>query len=197
MRVIAGTYRSRRLNTLRGMAMRPTSDRTRETLFNILSGEVPDAVFVDLFAGSGAVGIEALSRGARRAIFIEHFPAAVKLLRANLGSLGIATAAPQAESFAGAAEVIAADVIAGLEQLASRGTKADIVFADPPYADAKAYSSLLDWLGDSELIAAGGRVVLEHSRRLNLPVVAGMLERMRLIEQGDTALSFYVSVLAA
>jgi len=145
----------------------------------------------------GAVGIEALSRGARRAIFIEHFPAAVKLLRANLGSLGIATAAPQAESFAGAAEVIAADVIAGLEQLASRGTKADIVFADPPYADAKAYSSLLDWLGDSELIAAGGRVVLEHSRRLNLPVVAGMLERMRLIEQGDTALSFYVSVLAA
>jgi 16S rRNA (guanine966-N2)-methyltransferase len=197
MRVIAGTYRSRRLKTLRGMAMRPTSDRTRETLFNILSRDVLDSVFVDLFAGSGAVGIEALSRGARKAIFVEHFPAAVKLLRANLESLGIAVTSAQAKSFAGAAEIIAADAIEGLEQLAARGVKAELIFADPPYADSAAYSALLDWLGDSELIAPGGRVIFEHSRRLSLPAVAGMIERTRLVEQGDTALSFYLPVRAA
>ena len=89
MRVIAGTYRSRRLNTLRGLAMRPTSDRTRETLFNILSEEVRDSMFVDLFAGSGAVGIEALSRGAREVCFVERAGPALKALRANLQALGL------------------------------------------------------------------------------------------------------------
>jgi 16S rRNA (guanine(966)-N(2))-methyltransferase RsmD len=197
MRVIAGTYRSRKLSTLRGMAMRPTSDRTRETLFNILAADVGDCVFVDLFAGSGAVGIEALSRGARRAIFVEHYPAAVKLLRANLESLGIAVTGPKQKSFAGAAEIIATDAMEALEQVATRGVTVDILFADPPYADCAAYSALLDWLGDSELIAAGGRVVLEHTRRLALPAVAGMLERTRLVQQGDTALSFYAPVRAA
>jgi 16S rRNA (guanine(966)-N(2))-methyltransferase RsmD len=197
MRVIAGTYRSRRLKTLHGMAMRPTSDRTRETLFNILAADVRDAVFVDLFAGSGAVGIEALSRGAGRAIFVERIPAAVKLLRTNLESLGIAVAGPKTKAFAGAAEIIAADAIEALEQLAERNAEADIVFADPPYADSAAYSALLDWLGDSKLIAAGGRVIFEHSKRLALPAVAGILERGRAVQQGDTVLSFYQPVRAA
>jgi 16S rRNA (guanine966-N2)-methyltransferase len=197
MRVIAGTYRSRRLNTLRGLAMRPTSDRTRETLFNILSSDVRDAVFVDLFAGTGAVGIEALSRGAQRVIFVEKFPAAVRLLRANLASLGIPVADSQGGAFAGTAEIIAADAIAGLERLAERRIKADLVFADPPYADTAAYATLLDWLGDGELIASGGRVILEHTHRLSLPAVAGMLERARVAEQGDTVLSFYALAAAA
>src|SRR6266851_9097014 len=104
MRVIAGTYRSRRLGTLRGLAMRPSSDRLRETLFNILGADVRDSVFVDLFAGSGAVGIEALSRGAGRTIFVERYPAAIRLLRANLESLGIAMTGPNAKAFAGSAE---------------------------------------------------------------------------------------------
>jgi len=197
MRVIAGTYRSRRLGTLRGLAMRPSSDRVRETLFNILGEDVRDSVFVDLFAGSGAVGIEALSRGARRAIFVEHYPAAVKLLRANLESLGIAVTGPQAKTFAGSAEIIASDAVEGLEQLAARGLKADIIFADPPYADSGIYTAVLDGLGDSALIASGGRVILEHSRRQKLPAVAGLLERIRLVEQGDTALSFYLPARAA
>jgi 16S rRNA (guanine966-N2)-methyltransferase len=197
MRVIAGTYRSRRLNTLRGMAMRPTSDRTRETLFNILAPDVRDSIFVDLYAGSGAVGIEALSRGAQRTIFVERFPAAVKLLKANLESLGIAVDGPREKSFAGAAEVIFADAIDALEQLSERGVKADVLFADPPYADSAAYSALLDWLRDGELIAPGGRVILEHTKRLALPVAAGILKRTRVVEQGDTVLSFYLSVDAA
>jgi 16S rRNA G966 N2-methylase RsmD len=119
------------------------------------------------------------------------------LLRANLESLGIAVTGPKARSFAGVAEIIAADAMQGLDQLAERAAPVDIIFADPPYADAPAYAALLDWLGDSELLAAGGRLVLEHSRRLTLPVVAGRLERARLAGQGDTVLSFYLPVLAA
>jgi 16S rRNA (guanine(966)-N(2))-methyltransferase RsmD len=197
MRVIAGTYRSRRLKTLHGMAMRPTSDRTRETLFNVLSPDVPDSIFVDAFAGSGAVGIEALSRGARRSIFVERHAPAVRLLRENLASLGIAVASVRGGAFAGTAEIIAADAIAGLDQLVDRGIKADIVFADPPYANRAAYSKLLDWLGDSALVPPRGIVVLEHTRRLELPAVAGMLERAREVVQGDTLLSFYNAVAAA
>jgi 16S rRNA (guanine(966)-N(2))-methyltransferase RsmD len=197
MRVIAGTYRSRRLRTLRGLALRPTSDRTRETLFNILGADVGDSVFVDLFAGSGAVGIEALSRGARRAVFVEHHPAAVKLLRANLGSLGIAVTGPRAKAFAGSAEVIALDAIAGLEQLAARGLRADFIFADPPYADSRAYSAVLDWLGDSNVLASRGCLILEHSRHQALPAVAGQLERTRVVQQGDAVLSFYLPARAA
>ena len=197
MRVIAGTYRSRRLGTLRGMAMRPSSDRLRETLFNILGPDMRGSVFVDLFAGSGAVGIEALSRGTGRTIFVERYPAAVKLLRANLDSLGIAVTTPKTKAFAGSAEIIAADAIEGLDQLATRSLKVDILFADPPYADSRAYSAVLDWLGDSDLIAPGGRVIFEHSRRQALPVVAGLLERNRVVQQGDTLLSFYLPAKAA
>ena len=197
MRVIAGTYRSRRLRTLRGLALRPSSDRVRETLFNILGSDVEDAVFVDLFAGSGAVGIEALSRGARRAIFVEHHPAAIKLLHANLESLGIAVTGPRDKTFAGSAEIIALDAVAGLEKLAARGLQADFIFADPPYADSGAYSVVLNWLGDCKLLASGGRVILEHSRRHALPAVAGQLQRTRLVQQGDAVLSFYVLARAA
>lgn len=197
MRVIAGTYRSRKLRTLRGLALRPTSDRVRETLFNILGSDVQDAVFVDLFAGSGAVGIEALSRGARRAVFVEHHPAAIKLLRANLESLGIAVAGSRAKTFAGSAEIIAMDAVVGLEQLAARGLKAGFIFADPPYADSGAYTAVLNWLDDSKLLASGGRVILEHSRRLALPAVAGQLQRTRMVQQGDAVLSFYLPARAA
>jgi 16S rRNA (guanine(966)-N(2))-methyltransferase RsmD len=197
MRVIAGTYRSRKLRALRGLALRPSSDQIRETLFNILGPGVDDAIFVDLFAGSGAVGIEALSRGARKAIFLEKHPAAIKLLRANLESLGIAIARAGDRTFAGSAEILALDALAGLIRLSARGIKADIIFADPPYADSGAYDDVLDWLCDSDLLSPGGLLILEHSRRHKLPAVAGPLERTRVVEQGDTALSFYSRVLAA
>ena len=200
MRVIAGTYRSRKLRTLRGLALRPSSDRLRETLFNILGPEIEDAVFVDLFAGSGAVGIEALSRGARRAIFAEKHRAAATLLRANLESLGIPLAGPRDDvnkSFGGTAEIFAQDACAVIEQLAVRGTKADFVFADPPYADSDAYSDVLDLLGESEMLVPGSRLILEHERRRELPAIAGQLERVRVLEQGTAALSFYHVARAA
>jgi 16S rRNA (guanine966-N2)-methyltransferase len=200
MRIIAGTYRSRKLHTLRGTALRPTSDRLRETLFNILGPTMEDAVFVDVFAGSGAVGIEALSRGARQAIFIENHRAGIALLRRNLDSLGIllsSVAAARAKTFPGTAELMALDVSVALERLMDRHIRADFVFADPPYADADAYEAVLESLGQAELLAPEGIAILEHSIRRTLPGLVGQLERTRIVEQGDSALSFYRLVLAA
>src|SRR5487761_325244 len=121
MRVIAGQFGSRRLRTLRGMELRPTSDRLRETLFDILGATVEDSLFVDVFAGSGAVGIEAMSRGARQVVFIERHGPAAKLIRENLHSLGITVGG----------EIFAIDAIQGLERLASRHVLDDFIFLDP------------------------------------------------------------------
>jgi 16S rRNA (guanine(966)-N(2))-methyltransferase RsmD len=215
MRVIAGKYRSRRLHTLRGIALRPSSDRLRETLFNILGTLVEDAVFLDLFAGSGAVGIEALSRGARHAIFVESHPAGAALLQRNLRSLDIAihenslfggkmsggkvagSNMHRSKEFAGTAEILTRDVLAAIERLADRGTRADLVFADPPYDDSDAYDSALDLLGDSDVLSRSALVVFEHHHKRQLPAFAGQLERTRVVKQGDATLSFYRVVLAA
>ena len=199
MRVIAGKYRSRRLQTLHGTALRPSSDRLRETLFNVVGPAIEGAIFVDLFAGSGAVGIEAVSRGARGAIFVENHPVGAALIARNLTSLGIPTAAHVAnrKTFAGSAEILRVDAMDALEQLAESGARVEFVFADPPYANTEAYEQILTFLGESELLARGGRVIAEHRRKTELPSVAGRLERIRLLEQGDSALSFYTPRLAA
>ena len=199
MRVIAGQYRSRRLQTLRGTALRPSSDRLRETLFNILGTAVEGAVFVDLFAGSGAVGIEALSRGARGAIFVENHAAGAALIARNLASLGIPTAVQVAsgKTFAGSAEILRMDAMDALERLDKGSAHIDFVYLDPPYADTRAYQEILEFLGESELLARGGLVIAEHRRKNDLPAIAGHLERARVVEQGDTALSFYRPVFAA
>lgn len=181
MRVIAGKYRSRRLRSLRGQAMRPTSDRLRETLFNILGPAVAGALFVDLYAGTGAVGIEALSRGARAAIFVENHRPAVELIRDNLRALGIESGA----------EVLATDAVRGLQRLAARGLSADFVFADPPYAEARACGEILKWLGGNALLAANGTLILEHRTQRPLPGSEGRLRKTRTVKQGDSALSFY------
>jgi len=199
LRVIAGQYRSRRLQTLRGTALRPSSDRLRETLFNILGTAVEGAVFVDLFAGSGAVGIEALSRGARGAIFVENHAAGAALIARNLASLGIPVAAQVAsgKTFAGSAEILRMDAMDALERLDKGSAHIDFAYLDPPYADTRAYQEILDFLGESELLARGGSVIAEHRRKNDLPAIAGQLERTRVVEQGDTALSFYRPVFAA
>jgi 16S rRNA (guanine966-N2)-methyltransferase len=181
MRVIAGRYKSRKLRALRGMEMRPTSDRLRETLFNVLGKLVEDALFVDLFAGSGAVGIEALSRGARHAIFVESHAPAAALVRDNLKSLDIA----------GGAEVLMMDAARGLEKLAARRMVADLIFLDPPYEDAASYDNVLAFLDASRLVAPAGLVIAEHSRRMVLEGRLSRLECVRLLEQGDASLSFY------
>jgi 16S rRNA (guanine966-N2)-methyltransferase len=185
MRVIAGTYRSRVLKSLKGLALRPTSDRLRETLFNILAPNIAGSRFVDLFAGTGAIGIEALSRGAAEVVFIENHAPAATLVRRNLESLGISTGVT----------VLVADALRGLAMLAARkntgAPRYDHIFLDPPYAAAEDYSRVLEFLGSADLLAPGGVVVAEHRRNFDLPEEPGALKKFRVRRQGDAALSFY------
>jgi 16S rRNA (guanine966-N2)-methyltransferase len=185
MRVIAGTYRSRVLKSLKGNALRPTSDRLRETLFNVIATRIAGARFLDLFAGTGAVGIEALSRGAAEVVFIEKHAPAAALIRKNLESLGIRTGTT----------VLAMDTLRGLEKLALRrkpdGAAFDLVFLDPPYDAAEDYSRVLEFLGSADLLAPGGIVIAEHRRNFDLREARGELRRFRVLKQGDAALSFY------
>lgn len=172
MRVIAGEFKSRRLEAPPGVECRPTPDRLRESLFSILQGRLEGAVFVDVFAGSGSVGIEALSRGAQRVIFVERQRAHADVLRGNLKAL---SAEDRAVVFVGKA----LDVM--------RHQTGDIVFLDPPYEAVDEYLKLLELLGKD----APPLVLAQHSRRLALPEKAGGLERYRELRQGDNVISFY------
>jgi 16S rRNA (guanine966-N2)-methyltransferase len=179
MRVIAGTFRSRALQSPRGTATRPTSDRLRETLFNVIATRVSGARFADLYAGSGAVGIEAISRGATEVFFAENDNAAIAAIRANLRTLGVIKDF-QLES-GGTATL--------LKRL--RAQPLDIVFLDPPYEDAEAYRSTLIALAEGELLHADSLVIAEHAKRTPPAEAYGDLQRTRTVLQGDAALSFY------
>ena len=185
MRVIAGTYRSRILKGLKGLALRPTSDRLRETLFNVLGSGIQGSRFLDVFAGTGAVGIEALSRGAEHVAFIENHTPSAALIRQNLAALKVHSGV----------RVICADAIRGLETLETKvkaGDAAyDYIFFDPPYAATADYSRVLQKVGASKLLADRGIVTVEHRKNFDLPVSLGTLKRVRLLRQGDAALSFY------
>ena len=187
MRIIAGKYRSRTLRTLKGQALRPTSDRLRETLFNILGPAMRGAAFLDLYAGTGAVGMEALSRGARNAVFVEQHAAAAALIRRNLDSLEIGSEA----------EILAVNVLRGLQRLEARHAHSEFIFLDPPYAALEEYENALTYLASSSLLAPGGRVIAEHLKKFPLPERVGELELVRVVAQGDAALSFYRLALAA
>lgn len=187
MQIIAGKFGSRRLVSLGKLRLRPTSGRLRETLFDVLGPMIEGSLFVDVFAGTGAVGIEALSRGAREVVFIESHAAAVALLRKNLARLGVVSGV----------EVLDMDALRGLEILAARHRVADFLFLDPPYEESEEYERVLDYLDGSHLLAPISRVIVEHAARCELPERLTRLERTRLLEQGDAALSFYRLALAA
>jgi 16S rRNA (guanine(966)-N(2))-methyltransferase RsmD len=187
MRVIAGTYRSRPLQAPRGTTTRPTSDRLRETLFNVLAARVPGSNFADLYAGSGAVGIEAISRGATAVVFSEKAPPALAAIRGNLRTLAVP----------GGYSVDAA----GVSKLLAKGIGKpfDIVFLDPPYEDAEEYRKTLTTLGESldTLLHPRSLVIAEHTRRQLLLDQYGCLTRTRTLLQGDAALSFYETASTA
>ena len=174
MRVIAGELRSRKLKSLPGLETRPTPDRLREALFNILLPQIEGAVFLDAYAGTGAVGIEALSRGATRAIFIERSKTAAGVIRENLVSLGLL----------GRAEVLQGRVV---QYLSKR--RADIVFLDPPYTLEPEYAAALGTLSRSP----PPLTVVQHASRHVLLDDYGPLHRYRSLRQGDNTLSFYSS----
>ena len=180
MRIIAGRLRSRTLQAPPGLATRPTSDKLRETLFNVLSPRIEGAALLDLYAGSGAVGIEALSRGAARVVFVERAAPALKVLRANLAQLEINAGF---EIYSGAVSAF----------LRRGGAGFDVVFLDPPYDAEAEYAAALGLLGGaaSELLNEGALVIAEHRRNQKLELNYGTLARRRLLQQGDAALSFY------
>jgi len=181
MRIIAGEYKSRRLKTLAGLKTRPTSDRLRETLFNVLGARVPGSVFADVFAGSGAVGIEAISRGAEWVYFLENNRAAVRVIEANLKSLEIE----------GGFEILPHDAVAGLRHLEQREVRLDIVFLDPPYRAAEEYERALGSLGQAAVLAPDAIVVAERHPKQPLAEQYGRLARYRELRQGSAVLSFF------
>jgi len=183
--VIAGTLRRRTLKAPPGLATRPTSDRLRETLFNVLAPRIEGARFLDLYAGSGAVGIEAVSRAAATVVLVERAEPALKVLRANLDQLGLR----------GQVRVEAVSVAAFLQRVRqdSKAMRFDVVFLDPPYDDADEYETALRLLGNpvTTLLADDAVVIAEHRRKEKLEETYGALRRVRVLEQGDAGLSFY------
>lgn len=185
MRVIAGKYRSRQLRSLPGLDLRPTADRLRETLFNVLTAGNPRAlegtVWLDLYAGTGAVGIEAVSRGASMVYFVESAARADELIRKNLASLGIGTGF----------QILEQDSFRALRALESGGVAPDFVFLDPPYEKEDTYIHSLSSLAQSSLLRPETIVIAEHPKRFDPGEKFGSLHRYRKLVQGDAALSFY------
>ena len=178
MRIIAGRLRSRKLSAPAGMDVRPTSDRLRETLFNILGAEIDRSRFLDLYAGSGAVGIEAVSRGAREAVLIESHKRAARTVRANIEALEISAEVQLIESEAAKA-------------LRTLTGTFDFVFLDPPYSMHGQYDQCLNALARSTMLTPESIVIAEHEKRFTPNEDNGALHCYRRLLQGDAALSFY------
>ncbi|MGH9513547.1 MAG: 16S rRNA (guanine(966)-N(2))-methyltransferase RsmD [Terriglobales bacterium] len=185
MRVIAGKFRSRPLHSAPGRALRPTADRLRETLFNVLTAGNPTAlegtVWIDLYAGTGAVGIEAISRGAGMVYFVDASASAADLIRRNLHSLDVTAGF----------EVMKQDAVRALHAIELKGVSADFVFLDPPYELIEEYRAALNALSRSTLLKPESIVIAEHLKKFDPGEVFGRLSRYRRLEQGDAALSFY------
>lgn len=182
MRIIAGKYRGRNLKSPPSLEVRPTSDRLRETLFNVIAPRIEGACFLDLCAGSGAVGIEALSRDASQVTFVDRSRKMCALVETNLDLCRV----PEDETL-----VVQAEALDFLRRHSRKNEPWDIVFFDPPYATD--YFPVLENLGmeDSNLLAQNGLLIVEHHHKNQLKDNLGKLARTRTLKQGDSALSFY------
>lgn len=178
MRIIAGSHKGRQLFSSRGLSVRPTSGRVKEAIFSILATHVEGAQFLDLYAGTGAIGIEALSRGAHRVVFVESHPASLRLLRSNVNHCRFSTVA----------DVHACHAEEFLDRQQTSPTVFDIVFADPPY-ELESASTLLPSLERSAMITPKTVVLLEHPTKHLIPSHVGRLCRVRHYQYGDTSLS--------
>jgi 16S rRNA (guanine966-N2)-methyltransferase len=180
VRVIGGAAKGRRLSTLQTSALRPTPDRVREALFNILGSRIEGAVVLDLFAGTGAIGLEALSRGAHAVVWVERHDAACRLIEKNLRLCALQQHA----------RVRRADVLQALPALKAAAERFDLIFLDPPYQSSLVEETLRQ-LGDGVLLTPAGQVVAEHFFKRALHEHYGRLRRVRVSRFGDVALSFY------
>lgn len=180
MRIIGGTAKGRRLTSFKGMSIRPTTDKVREAIFNILPRSFPFKTVLDIFAGTGAMAIEALSRGAEKAVFIDNAPNAVKIIKKNL----------ELCKFADKAKIIAKDAHSALSLLGRSSEKFDLIIIDPPY-DASAAGIVLSGIDDNGLLNKDGIIVSESSKRM---IWDGELKGLELFDRrryGDTVVSFY------
>lgn len=178
-RIIGGEGKRRRLKSPRGLSTRPTGSRVKQTLFDILAGELPGARFLDLFAGGGGVGLEALSRGAAYVVLVDRDSQAVAAIRENLRRLAGA---------GGEARVFQQEAVVAISALTDSGERFDLVFLDPPYESALYEAALL---GVGGLLNPGGAAVAQHFHKRPLPETIGVLVRRRLVRVGDHCLSFY------
>lgn len=180
LRIIGGEAKGKKLNALKGKTIRPTADRVKEALFNILREKIAEAEVLDLFAGAGSLGIEALSRGAKRAVFVDKGAACTGIIRKNLAHL----------DFHNRAEIYREEVSSTIRRLTKQRREFDLVFIDPPYGSDLAEKTLEN-LAASHLVEEGGIVIVEHYRKRIMPGEVGMLKLVRDERYGDTSLSFY------
>ncbi|MCI0489154.1 MAG: 16S rRNA (guanine(966)-N(2))-methyltransferase RsmD [Blastocatellia bacterium] len=183
MRVIGGIYRGRSLRTPKGLTVRPTSDRMRETLFNILASEIEGSRFLDLCAGSGAVGIEALSRGAARAVFVDLSRRSCAVIEENLAQLGISQGT----------DIINRDAVAAIKRVAAESEPFDIIFFDPPY-ESELYLQAMKLIASSGILADEGVVIVEHRAKTAPESEYGNLRVYREVRQGESSLAFYARI---
>ena len=177
MRIIAGSRRGFKLEAPAGDRVRPTLDRVRESLFNIIGPDLPETAFLDLFAGSGANGLEALSRGAARAVFVDNHPQSLACIRKNLASTRL--------------EPLGTCLSYRLpEDLARIPGTFDFIFADPPF-EYGGHAVLVQGVAEAKLLAPGGRLIIEHGFKTDLPEVCGGLQRTQERRYGKTELTFY------
>lgn len=182
MRVIAGTAKGMKLRAPGGTMVRPTADRVKEALFNILADVVPGARVLDLFAGSGALGIEALSRGAAAAVFVDKRAPCIEVVRENLTRARLI----------GRAELIVADAFRTVSRLASEGRTFDLVFADPPYEQGLS-QSVVEAVAQSGLLALDGRLVVEHGVREDINPAVEKLKHVLSRTYGDTVITVFTT----
>ncbi|WP_066639312.1 16S rRNA (guanine(966)-N(2))-methyltransferase RsmD [Desulfolucanica intricata] len=180
MRVISGIARGRRLKPPKGLKIRPTADRVKEALFNIIRDRVKDSIFLDLFAGTGNIGIEALSRGAARVVFVEYHYRTLQLIRSNLELTG----------FVGFAELVQGNVPLCFEHLKRLENGYHLIFLDPPYLK-NLITPTLEGISKYNFLIQGGLVIVESSKLENVPQKIDNLQLQRQEKYGDTCLSFY------
>ena len=180
VRIIGGIYRGRRLRAVEGLSVRPTSDRLRETLFNVLAPRIGGSRFLDVCAGSGAVGLEALSRGASEATFIDNSRRACSVIEANIQALAVKREAT----------VINRDAVAALKRLAEESKQFDIAFLDPPYA-SEIYTPVMHRLATAGLLSPDSIVIVEHRAKAPPENEYDELKLFRELKQGESAFAFY------
>ena len=191
MRVIAGTFRGRRLAAPKGNRLvRPTADRVKESVFSILQERIIDANFLDLCAGTGSMGIEALSRGAKHVTFLERDSRCIEFIERNLRTCGLLTKSDARY------HLLRREVVKGIAYLCKRSTVFEIIYFDPPYGvdlsgGSQLYTTCLPLLAESSLLCIGGILLVEHAKRVVLPDTIGSLRRSRHARYGDTVVSFY------